>query len=79
MAASVTIVITSTNDTIAQLNSDLSLVNVGRHDLCNLIINLLAKASISALSPGTLQVTTTDVAPTISTSGAGSLQVSKLL
>ena len=77
MAASITIVITGTNETIAQLNDKMQLSTVGRHGLCNLLIDYLAKCSITGVSPATLQVTTTDVAPTISTSGAGSVQISK--
>lgn len=77
MAASLTIVITGSNETIAQLNDRLQLANVGRHSLCNLLIDYMARVAISGESPGTMQVTTTDVPPTVSTSGAGSLQVTK--
>lgn len=77
MAATLCIVITGTNETITNLNDKLQLANIGRHDLCNLIIDYIAKCAITGVSPATLQVTSRDTDPGVTTSGAGSLQTTK--
>lgn len=76
MAATITIVITGANETIANLNDKLNLTSgVDAHNLLNLAADYVSRTSMGGVSGATVQVTSRDTAPTIATSGTSSTQI----